>query len=256
MNNNKKLLRNMFEHIYGKTAVDLILKPNSLQRREYIKLKDYKRTKNDQLKGCSVCRIKKNLSISKQDFPRWSGNIEDKEYIITGLEVSSKVEDDLHICYSNGIELDDAGRHMFKNLRLIIDDINLEDKSYITDICKCLSNKRNISRRKCVDEYFLEEIKLLFKINPDRNIKLIIQGITVSNLFKKYIKDLEEEPITKNNKKFRYFLYGRMKFNEKIPVIIVPHTTRQMPSCRDRWKLIENEKRIKIKNIITNLFQI
>jgi len=263
INKIEKSLRDLFIEIYGRDAVDLILEPNSLKIRENEEelkgIKKYKRIKKDpnkkcfEIKGCDHCITKEGiegLAIRNQDFPRWVGSIKDIEFVIVGLEVSPSIKEDLHICYSKRNQLDEAGEHLFKNLRIIFVDTNLEGKSYITDICKCLSTKPNKSRKECKKKYFLREVELLQKINPDINIKLIIQGLTTADFLKDYIDFEVEKPTLRRNRKTRYFLYGKLKSNEKISVFAVPHTTPRMPSARNRWKLIENEKK-EIQRIIS-----
>lgn len=263
INEIEKNLRDLYIEIYGMDAVDIILEPNSLKMREneeeLKEIEKYKRINKDpnkncfEIKGCSQCITKEGLAIRNQDFPRWVRNIKDMEFIIVGLEVSPSVKGDLHICYRKGNKLDEAGKHLFRNLSTIFADENLENKTYITDICKCLSTKPNKSRKVCKEKYFLREIELLQKINPDINIKIIIQGLTTADFLINDIYVIEEKSILIKDREARYFIYGKLKSNEKIFVFAFPHTTPKMPSARDRWKLITNEKKEEIQNFIYNL---
>ena len=266
INKIEKKLRDLYIEIYGIDALDIILEPDSLKIREneeeLKKIKRYKRIKKDptkscfEIKGCSQCITKEvleGLGIRNQDFPRWVGNIKDIEFVIIGLEVSPAVKDYLHICYSKGKKLDEAGKHLFNKLGIIFVDENLESRSYITDICKCLSTRPDKSRKVCRDKYFLREVELLQKINPDINIKLIIQGLTTADFLRKYIDVVVEKSTLRKNRKTRYFLYGKLKSNEKICIFAFPHTTPKMPSARNGWELIENEKKEEIQNFIYNL---
>ncbi|MBA7523520.1 hypothetical protein ES705_15647 [subsurface metagenome] len=182
-------LKDFYLRIYGNEVVQNVLKKDDLEIRNDITelkhfFKRYRRIKSDSannfsISGCITC-LDKGLAIMNQDFPGWIGELKDKDYIVIGLEISPKVDYDIHICYDLYKNSDIENHLLFRRFNKIFE--NIKEKSYITDIAKCLSTNPEKSRKICLRN-FEEELILLHEINP--NFCLIIQGVKTAE---KYLK--------------------------------------------------------------------
>lgn len=191
MNVNESNLRKHFVTIYGKKIVDKILEPNELKLKSPNELKEhfkkYKRwekisEKVYKINGCVDCIENKEnpLAVRNQDFPGWKGLLKDKDLIVIGLEVGPQVNEDIHIAYNLGAKIKDQDRVMYDNVGILLN--NFEERAYITDIAKCSSTKLSVSRKKCIEKYFFNELELVSTIIKP-GFKVIIQSFDAEKYF-------------------------------------------------------------------------
>jgi len=258
MNENERSLRKHFENLYGNEIVERLLEPNELRFKDKNileeEIENYRRWEkfsdnSFKIKGCIYCieYADDPLAIRNQDFPGWKGLLRNKDLIVIGLEVGPQVKKDIHIAYNLGVKIKNQDRVMYENIGILFE--NFEDRAYITDIAKCISTKLNISRKKCMERNFFEELELVSKIIKS-NFKIIIQSFEAETYFKniniRMILDARKNPEEKSKKLCKF---GTIEINNKlVDVIIVPHSGKRVT---DKWNMIRepiNLKKIKSDN--------
>ncbi len=256
-------LREYYNQIYGIDAVNGLLTEGELRFkpiREIMKFIDkYDRRKFDNtLSGCDYCNQTKGVQLYNQDFPFWTGDLnEGKDFIVLGLEVASfnKVGKRwLHVCYMD--EIGNLDKYMSESIALLFEDF--QNNVYITDIGKCWSsidNELKITRSTCISLRFFEELRLLEQLNP--NFTFILQGngrsyhdLDIQNLVHK------RTFLHTNEKNYTFFNYGQVGGNDilrnKHRVLVFPHTGDrnrrvQWPYIRRHLQQVKDLKDLALK---------
>ena len=135
---------------------------------------------------------------------------------------------------------------MYERIGVIIP--NFEERAYITDIAKCLSSKKEVSRKNCAS-LFKEELNLFVEINTEPLI--ILQGYTNQSIFEQLglfnsRADADFKPLIRE---------GFMTLDDAMyKTIVVPHTARQS-TTNTKWKEII-EKKDEIQTYLTQKYEL
>ncbi len=282
-------LRDLYNYFFGASRVKGILEENRLALRGEKELDALIESQRERDRdACQICKdqglFNKKLGFpGRQDFPGWKGDLKNKKIIIVGSEISPKSQKEIHICYGLGWKKKLEGT-LFRNLGIVFDEEQLIENSYVTDIAKCLSMKKLISKENCLDIFkreidylksYLGDPLMIFqgfsnveKINEIHTQKYGKDLITIHKTFRIFLKETIisfkiEEPqdesqvivlseemnveLDKESSMRSLLQIGYYNLSGgKIPVCVFPHTSKRITI---HWAIIKTIK-TKIQEMI------